>query len=125
MNTWTSEEFKKIKASDELQIAPMRQDGTLQKPVTIWLVCIGDDLYVRSYNGSKGVWFRRAQIRHEGHIWAGGVEKDVEFVAVRDTETNDLVDAAYLEKYGRYPQYVSPMVTEDVRSTTFKLVPQV
>jgi hypothetical protein len=29
---------------------------------------VGDDLYVRSYRGRGGAWFRGTQVRHEGHI---------------------------------------------------------
>ena len=45
------------------------------KPVTIWVVRLGDDLYVRSVNGRTSAWFRGTQVRHEGHIQAGGVEQ--------------------------------------------------
>ncbi|MGH7845892.1 MAG: DUF2255 family protein [Candidatus Binatia bacterium] len=38
-------------AAEELQIASVRRDGTLQNRVTIWVVRHGDDLYVRSYRG--------------------------------------------------------------------------
>jgi hypothetical protein len=39
-------------------------------------------------------------------------------------KVNDQIDAAYLTKYRRYPQYVSPMVTPAVRAATIKLVPR-
>ena len=48
MTTWTSDELDKIGSAEELQIASLRRDGTLRKPVTIWVVRVGDDLYVRS-----------------------------------------------------------------------------
>ena len=80
MTGWTSDEVNKIGAAEELEIAYVRRDGTRRNPVTIWVVRRGDDLYVRSVNGRAGVWFRGAQVRHEGRIWAGGVEKDVTFV---------------------------------------------
>jgi hypothetical protein len=124
MTTWTSEELNKIGAADELQIASLRGDGTLRNPVTIWVVRIGNDLYVRSVNGRTSSWFRGTQTRHEGHIRAGGVEKDVTFVEEPDPDVNDQIDTAYLTKYRRYPQYVSPMVTPAVRAATIKLVPR-
>jgi hypothetical protein len=52
MATWTNEDLDKIAAADELQIASARRDGTLRKPVTIWVVRHGDDLYVRSVTGA-------------------------------------------------------------------------
>jgi hypothetical protein len=123
MTTWTSDELDKIGKAEELQIASLRGDGTLRNPVTIWVVRHGDDLYVRCVNGRSGAWFRGVQTRHEGHIQAGGVEKDVTFVEEADPKVNDEIDTAYLTKYRRYPQYVSPMVTPVVRAATIKLVP--
>jgi hypothetical protein len=124
MTTWTSDELTKIGTTEELEIAPRRRDGTLRKAVTIWVVRVGDDLYVRSAYGRNSAWFRGTQVRHEGRVWAGGVEKEVSFVAETDPGINDQIDTAYHTKYSRYPQYVAPMVTAEVRSTTLKLVPR-
>jgi len=123
MLTWTNEELDKIGTAEELQIASLRRDDTLHRRVIIWVVRVGDALYVRSVNGRGGSWFRGVQPQQVGRIWAGGVEKDVTFVEVDDSDINDQIDAAYLAKYRRYPQYVAPMVTPEVRAATIKLVP--
>ncbi|HML22438.1 MAG TPA: DUF2255 family protein [Aggregatilinea sp.] len=124
MMAWTNAELDKIDAAEELRIASLKRDDTLRKRVIIWVVRVGDNLYVRSANGRDGAWFRSMQMRHEGRIWAGGVEKDVTFVDVSDSDLNDQIDKAYLTKYRHYPQYVAPMVTPDVRAATIKLVPR-
>ncbi|MEZ4863833.1 MAG: DUF2255 family protein [Caldilineaceae bacterium] len=124
MTSWTSDELNRIGKAEELEIAPLRRDGTLRNAVPIWVVRVGDDLYVRSYKGQGGVWFRAAQASHAGHIQAGGVEKEVAFVEETDPGINNQIDAAYRTKYGRYPQYVAPMVTATVRATTIKLTPR-
>lgn len=124
MAAWTSDELNKIGGAEELKISPAQSDGTLRSPTTIWVVRIGDDLYVRSWNGSSGLWFNAAQESHEGYIRAGGVKKDVSFEEVSSLDLNAQVDGAYRAKYGQYSQYVTPMVTGDTRSTTLRLVPQ-
>jgi hypothetical protein len=125
MTTWTRDELTKIGAADELELAPLRRDGTLRKPVTIWVVRHGDDLYVRSYKGLDAAWFRGTQVRHEGHVRAGGVEKDVAFVEETDPGINDQIDAVYCTKYRRYrARYVDPMVAPAARAATIKLVPR-
>src|SRR5512135_2560940 len=101
MTTWTSEELTKIGTAEELQLASLRSDGTLRNAVTIWVVRLGDDLFVRAYKGRTSPWFRGAQRRHEGHIRAGGVDKDVTFVEA-DAVLNDQIDLAYRTKYRRY-----------------------
>ena len=124
MTSWTSDELNKVGAAEELQITTLRPDGTLRNQVTIWVVRVDDDLYVRSYRGRGGAWFRAALVSNEGQIQAGRVEKDVAFVEELDPGVNDQIDAAYLAKYGRYPQYVAPMITAEVRAATIKLVPR-
>lgn len=124
MTSWTSDELDEIANAEELQIAPRRADGTLRKPVIIWVVRVGDDLYVRSYKGRAAHWLRGVQVRHEGQIRAGGVVKQVACVEETDPRVNDQIDTAYRTKYRRYPQYVAPMLTPEVRATTIKLVAQ-
>src|SRR5512144_1546347 len=114
MTAWNSDELNKIGTAEELQIASLRRDGTLRRPVIIWVVRLGDDLYVRCVNGRAGAWFRGTQARHAGHIRAGGVDRDVAFVEEADSGINDKIDAAYRTKYSRYPQYVAPMLTSEV-----------
>jgi len=123
MSAWTSDELGKIAAADELQLASLRRDGTLRNTVTIWVVRHGDDLYVRTWRGRTSAWFRGVQDRHEGHIRAGGVDKDVVFVEADDV--NDEIDVAYRTKYHRYSDsYVTPMIRPEARATTLKLVPR-
>jgi len=124
MTGWTNDELTKIEAADELQIASLRRDGTRRNPTTIWVVRLGDDLYVRSVNGRTAAWFRGTQVRREGHIRAGGVGRDVSFVDP-DQDIGDQVDAAYRTKYRRYAaSIVNSVLTPEARSATIRLVPR-
>jgi len=125
MIAWTSNELNKIGTAEELEIASLRRDGTLRKPVTIWVVRVGDDLYVRSAYGPTSAWFRGTKVRHEGHIRAGGIEKDVAFVDEVAPDINGGVDAAYRTKYRHYAaSIITSMVSQEIRSTTIKLAPR-
>lgn len=123
MSTWTSDELRRVGEAEELRIATLRANGTLRRPVIIWVVRVDDDLYVRCANGRKGTWFRGVSTRYRGRIWAGGIEMNTTFVEETNPGINDKIDEAYLTKYGRYPQWVAPMVTPDVKAATIKLVP--
>jgi hypothetical protein len=125
MTAWTSDELNKIGTAEELQIASLQRDGTLRKPVTIWVVRVGDDLYVRPIHGRTSAWFRGTQTRHEGHIRAGRVDKDVTFVEETDPNINEQIDAAYRTKYRRYAaSIINTTVSPGARSATIKLVPR-
>jgi hypothetical protein len=124
MTAWKEDELDKIAAAEELQITSVGRDGRPRKPVTIWAVRHGDDLYVRSVRGRKGHWFLGIQERHEGRIRAGRVQQDVTFVDA-DHDVDDHVDAAYRTKYRRYAgSILNSVLTPEARSTTIKIVPR-
>jgi len=122
MITWTSEELNKIESAEELRIASLRSDGTLRKAVIIWVVRLGEDLYVRSVNGRVSAWFRGVQTRQAGRIQAGGVEKAVTFVEEAEAALNDQIDAAYRTKYRRYAaSIIDSIISPQARAATIKL----
>ena len=124
MAGWTLDELDKIGKTEELEIAALRADDTLRKPVTIWVVRVGDDLYVRSGYGDRAAWYRGTQARHEGHVKSAGIEKDVVF-ADADPALNDRINAAYRTKYrGHEARWVDPMVAAEACATTIRLVPR-
>jgi hypothetical protein len=123
VTAWTAHELDRIAAGDELEVAPLRADGQARRPVPIWVVRVGDDLYVRSWRGGAGDWFRAVQARGEGQIIAGGVTQAVTFVRA-DADVEDAVDAAYRSKYARYPSYVAPMLGATARATTLRVLPR-
>ena len=120
MSPWTADDLSNVGAAHELELATVRRDGSLRKPVTVWVVRVDDDLYVRSWRGRTAAWFRAAQDRREGHIQAGGVDKDVLFIPAED-RINDQIDAAYRTKYRHSATFVEPMVSSEARATTIRL----
>lgn len=123
MTGWPADELDRIGGADELELTAVRPDGSARRPVTIWTVRVGDDLYVRSWRGASGSWYRAVQAHPQGHVSAGWVERDVEFLPA-DAAIAEAVDDAYRTKYGRYPGYVEPMVSANARATTLRLLPR-
>jgi hypothetical protein len=119
---WTADELDRISRAEELEIGPQRRDGSSRRPLPIWVVRVADDLFVRSWRGAGGGWYRAAEATHQAHISAGGVDKNVTLSHAGD-DVNDAVDAAYRTKYGRHSAHVGPMVAPQARATTLKLVP--
>jgi hypothetical protein len=124
MTSWTEDELNNIDAAEELAIAALRLDGTLRTPVTIWVVRVGQDIYVRSAYGTDAAWYRGTKVHHEGRIEVAGLRKDVAFEDA-DPSVGEHIDAAYRNKYRRHgAQYVNAVTTAEGQSTTIKLVPR-
>ncbi|TMR93957.1 DUF2255 family protein, partial [Nonomuraea basaltis] len=94
MTAWTSDELTAIGDAEELDLASRPADGTLRRPVTMWVVRAGDALYVRCMNGRSGAWYRGTRTRHQGRISAGGIQADVAFTDADpgDTAVHDRID---------------------------------
>jgi len=122
MTTWTNKELTDIDGAEELTLASVRRDGTLRRPVTMWVVRLGGDVYVRSVNGRGSSWFRGAQARREARVHADGLDKDV--TLTETDEAGDEIDGAYRAKYGsRYPTIVPSILTPEARAATLRLMP--
>jgi hypothetical protein len=123
MALWNPTQLARIAGAREIEISSLREDGTLTKPVTIWAVQVGDDLYVRSVRGAHGGWYKAAEQRHEGRIEAGDVAVDVTFEDASH-HLDEEIDAAYKAKYGYPSDPVDSITSEDARATTTRLVPR-
>jgi len=124
MAIWKADELTRIGGAEEVQIEVRGRGAKPRRPVTIWVVRSGDDLFIRSVRGARGAWFRAVQATHEGRISGGGVTKDVVFEEAGPS-VNDQVDAAYRTKYRRYAgRILNSCLTPEARSTTLRIVPR-
>lgn len=124
MAAWTAEELERIGSAEELRISSRRRDGSFSRPVIIWVVRVGDDLFVRTAYGPDNPWYVNARRRGRGRIAAGGVEREVEFADAADADAV-AIDAAYHAKYDPIssPRIVATVVGEKVQALTLRLVP--
>jgi len=124
MARWSEAELDRIGNAEELQLASERTDGSLRPYVTMWVVRVGDDLYVRSAYGRDNPWYRRARASGVGRIRAGGVERDVTF-ADPTPGMHAAIDHAYQTKYDRYgPKIVGTVTGPGAEAVTIRLVPR-
>ena len=121
MTAWTASDLDTIGAADEIDIAPRRSDGALGRFVTIWDVRVGDDVFIRSFHGPNGHWYRATQATGKGRLRVAGVEHDVTFPPAPDADSQ-AIDAGYRSKYGR-SSYVDAMVTPTAAAATLRIVP--
>jgi hypothetical protein len=124
MSAWSPDELERIGRATELGVASRRSNGSLRPYVTIWVVGVGDELYVRSAHGPTNGWYRRAKASGAGRIRAGGVERDVSFEEPARAVAR-AVTAAYHAKYDRYgPAIVGTVVSPEAEQLTLRIVPR-
>jgi len=120
---WSKKDLDKIAETDDLHIAPFRDDGVTYGTLTwIWSVVLDGSLYVRPYNGPASRWYQAALLQKAGRITAASMTKEVAFERV-DAAVNEGIDAAYRAKYGRSP-YLRAMLAAGPRSTTVRVLPR-
>jgi hypothetical protein len=123
MSEWIKEELGKIANSDDLHISPFRDDGkTYGTPNWIWSVVVGDELFVRAYNGKNSSWYQAALKQKAGRISAEGMTKEVTFESVHGV-INDSIDEAYRNKY-KGSSYLSPRLNDRARNATIRVIPK-
>ena len=123
MAEWNPTELERIASDREIEVSSLREDGALTKPVTIWAVRVGDDLYVRSVRGAAGDWYKCAEQRHEGRIEADTTAVDVTFEDAPH-QLDEEIDEAYKVKYGYPSDPVDSITTDAARATTIRVLPR-
>ena len=121
---WKAGYLDRIGAAEELEIATVGADGSLRSWVPIWVVRVGNDLYIRSAAGTAGVWYRHMVARHEARIRAKGIEDGVS-LAPAGASVRAEIDAAYRAKYARYADsYLPSLVSSAAQDATLPLLPR-
>ena len=124
MNGWTKDELKKIAETDDLHVAPFRDDGSTYGTLTwIWSVVVDGALYVRAYNGRQSRWYQSALRQKAGRITAARMTKEVAFEPVEGA-IQERIDEAYRSKY-RTSEYLAPMIGPRARGATMRIVPRI
>jgi hypothetical protein len=119
--TWARTDLDVLGAASEIRIATIRRDGTPRTPLPIWVVRVGDELYVRSYHGPGGTWFRQVEAHPYARVRGADRDATVRLVPA-DASVRAAVDRAYWAKYGR-GGFGAAMTTPDVAATTLRLEP--
>lgn len=122
MTAWTPAELRHIGAARELQIASMRADGTLRPWVPVWVVCVGEQIYVRTWYRRKTGWFGHVLDSRRARIRVPGLEAEVtvEDVGQGIDALRVGIDAAYRAKYGP-DGGTSRMVADAAAAATLRL----
>jgi hypothetical protein len=114
----------RLAQTQEIQIETRRPgaDASAHR-ATIWVVVLGDDVFVRSFHGAAGRWYQEIKANPLAAVHVAGQRIPVRAVPVTDAATIARVSDAYRGKYGNDP-YLASMVRDEILPTTLRLEPQ-
>lgn len=91
---------------------------------TIWIVVVGEEVFVRSVNGEQGHWYQALTQRAVGKLCTEDRHIPIRAERISETELQQQVSEAYLRKYAQYPDDVAWMVGPTAAPTTLRLRPR-
>ena len=94
-----------------------------ESAVVIWVVVAGDAVFVRSFRGAKGRWYRDLATGGPATLEVGGRWLAVQAVPAIDPASIERASRAFLSKYQPSP-YAQAMVKADLLPTTLRLEPR-
>jgi hypothetical protein len=127
MTEWSQGDLDLLGGASEVEVSSVRRDGSLSRTRTVWIVRVGDQLYLRSVNGPDAAWYRSTRTFHQGRIQARGVARDVTWIDVNATEQPDVdpaVDAEYARKYQGSTAAIARINSPPARATTMRVEPR-
>jgi hypothetical protein len=108
-----------LRATREIGI---RVNTRPDRATVVWVVVAGEDVFVRSFLGPKGRWYKAAVADGRATLEAGAGKIPVRVTAAADQASIGRASQAFLAKYGDSP-YAQKMVRPEVLTTTLLLLP--
>jgi hypothetical protein len=108
-----------LRTTDEIRIRTRKHKG---QGVTIWIVTVGEQAFIRSFRGAQAKWYVDAVADGQATLEVGDRQVAVRLTPVADPATVEAVSQAYLSKYASSP-YAKAMVAPEVLPTTLRVDP--
>ena len=127
MSAWSQDDLGRLGGAGVVEVSSVRRDGSLSRARTVWIVRVGDQLYLRSVNGPDAAWYRLTRAFHQGRIEARGVARDVTWIDVNAAVQPDVdpaVDAEYARKYQGSTAAIAHITNPLARTTTMRVEPR-
>jgi hypothetical protein len=104
----------------EIDIETRGRDGAVHR-VPIWVLVIDGEVYVASYHGKRGRWWRELLRSGEGALVGGRRRIVVRPHRVRAQRIRDAMSAAFAKKYPTSRASVKAMQRPEVLETALRL----
>jgi hypothetical protein len=113
--------IERLLAAEEVEIETCRADGSSRLTI-VWIVGEAGRLFVRSYLGERGRWYRDALATPDVSLRLGEERLACRARHVTDPTEIALVSRLLATKFARDPS-LGAMLTDDVLPTTLELLP--
>jgi hypothetical protein len=127
VSAWSQDDLDRLGGAGEVEVSSVRRDGSLSRTRTVWIVRVGDQLYLRSVNGPDAAWYHLTRAFHQGRIQARGVARDVTWIdvdAAGQPDVDPAVDAEYARKYQGSTAAIARITSPPARATTMRVEPR-
>ena len=116
-------QLARIDGALEVEIETWAATGAPSHRVIVWVVTADGEVYLRSFRGSSGRWYRELMATHEAVLHVAGTPIAVRAESAVTIEAIERCSRALERKYATDPA-LSSMLRADVLSTTVRLVPR-
>jgi hypothetical protein len=120
MANFDAETLRELRDAQEVAIRTERHPDAA---VVIWIVVADDDVFVRSWLGAKGRWYRDLAAGGRAALEFAGRRIEVQAIPVSDPEAVALASREFLRKY-RPNSHAQEMVRPETLPTTLRLEPR-
>jgi hypothetical protein len=117
---WTAAQLVRLERTPELEIAVRHPDGRTGRWTPVWVVVVGTDVFVRTWQRRETGWYGGVLRTRAALVRAGDPPAAVDVEPVGDARQAE-VDAAYEAKYGS--SGARSMITAEAVASTLRLVP--
>lgn len=118
---WDSHVAEELATAHEIDvIVPAPDLPDVRTP--IWVVEVGGALYVRSWKGENGRWYKRAKRYGAGAVATADGTYPVHFTPIADPAVETAIDEQFRVKYTDSP-YAQAMIDPPAAGTTLRLDP--
>ena len=112
-----------LRALREVPEVRIRTEKHPDSAVVIWVVVADDEVFVRSFRGTKGRWYRDLAAGGPATLEFAGQRLAVQAIPANDPAAVDRASREFLRKY-RPSSYAQEMVQPEILSTTLRLEPR-
>jgi hypothetical protein len=112
-----------LRALRDVQEPTIRTDKHTKSAVVIWVVVDGDDVFVRSWLGTKGRWYKDLATGGPATLEFAGGRLAVHAIPASDGASVDRASREILRKY-RHSSHAQEMVRAEILPTTLRLEPR-